>query len=176
MVKPPEIASSTPLQNIIIPRVVMKEGMLVLKVIIPLIKPMPLVIPTMIKKTITGCKPAFANKAKVIAAMAKTEPTERSNSPEIIRKAIPILTIPSSAAIVKIPAKLGRVKNCLEREEKIAKIIIKPIMAPNSRYLISWLTFFEKRSKKGISLSSFIYIPILLGLEGGESPLPHLQR
>ena len=40
--------------------------------------------------------PAFSMSAMLIGMMAKTEPTERSNSPQIISMAKPIVTAPTS--------------------------------------------------------------------------------
>jgi hypothetical protein len=79
----------------------------------------------------SGC-PLFISIAIAIGTTAYTEPTERSNSPDIIRRVIPIATIPNSEAIVKIEARLSMLRNRSDKTENKMKKTTIPTIAPNS--------------------------------------------
>jgi len=120
-----------PRNIIIILRVVINEGIRCLVVIMPLTNPIKLAKAKINKKThALGSIPD--NRIKKTPENAYSEPTERSNSPDIIKKATPVQIIPSSAATVKITERLLKVKNSLPKIENITKKVRKPIKDPNS--------------------------------------------
>jgi hypothetical protein len=76
--------------------------------------------------------PLAAETANNMAEKPNTEPTERSNSPAIIKKVTPAATIPNSEAIVTIPENESIVRNLVAVKENPIKTITKPTKAPNS--------------------------------------------
>ena len=113
--QPLEIRSTIPLQIIIEPSVVMNEGMLSFVVTIPFRAPMPMQARSGRMKAIRGFHPELSISPFRTGANAKTDPTERSNSPEIIRRVTPIVRIPSSGSIWRITLRLSRLMNSEER-------------------------------------------------------------
>lgn len=122
---PRERRSVVPLQSIIVPSVVMKEGILPLTVMTPFIRPK--IAP--IKKVIN---PARGRLIFISDSLTNTkeqntriEPMERSNSPHIINIPTPRAIIPNSGAKAKKTLRLsGLVKAKFgERREKTT---IKP--------------------------------------------------
>ena len=113
------------------PSVVIKEGIPIFVVMIPFTSPInnPAIIPMM--SAITGFNPALSFRiAMMKGASAKVDPTERSNSPEIISIVIPIATIPSSGIVLIIIKRFSVDKNFLFIIENIDKrtIVIMTIL------------------------------------------------
>ncbi len=90
-----------------IPSVVMKEGMLNLSVSHPFRKPTKA--QTASPASIAGQKPQLIviRTARLIGISAKTEPTDRSNSPQIIRSVTPAATIAISRRKPSRPRRLA---------------------------------------------------------------------
>jgi len=85
----------------------------------------------------TGDMPLLTKVASKNAPIPNTEPTERSNSPDIIRKDMPTATVPSSAASVSIEVIDAGVRNLEELKEKIIIINKRLTKAENSGFLIN---------------------------------------
>ena len=101
--KPPEITTVIERATNSMPSVVMKEGMAKRSVTTPLTKPMPAAATRPNSTAGANEKPATSEIAMTIGAMAKTEPTEMSNSPAIIRIVTPIATRPISGRRPRTP-------------------------------------------------------------------------
>ncbi len=71
--------------------------------------------------------------AKIIPPKAKFDPTDKSISPEIMRKLAPTATTPSSAAIVTMSPSVPELKKCFCNEKKTVNTIIKAQATPISR-------------------------------------------
>ncbi len=80
----------------------MKEGIPICRVMSPLLAPMNAAIARPMKKAGIGCSPPLTMSAINMGDKAYTEPTERSNSPEIMRNEMPTAMIPNWAAIVSM--------------------------------------------------------------------------
>ena len=85
------------------PSVVMKLGMSNLSVMKALRKPMTAQIETPTRNADQNATPALSMSAMLIGMSAKTDPTERSNSPQIISMAKPIVTAPTSGSSPSTP-------------------------------------------------------------------------
>jgi len=89
----------------------MKEGIRNFSVITAFRAPIPqLAIEAKIADRYTF-KPRFINMILIIGHRAKTEPTDKSNSPEIINSVTPVTMIPSSGAIWRMSCMLARLRN-----------------------------------------------------------------
>jgi len=111
-------------------------------VIIPLRKPMQILEARVIRKAITGGTPEFAKYVSKKVANPKTDPTDRSNSPEIIKKDVPMAINPNSADIVNMEVMEERVRNLLENDEKITINITSVNTTANSGCFITTLKRF----------------------------------
>ena len=104
----------------------MNEGIAKRVVTMPFAHP----IPAASAKTITSASqrgnPPFTSLPKTTAASANTAPTERSNSPEIIKKVTPIATIPIDAASDVAPLISCRLKRWLDIVPKITSRATRP--------------------------------------------------
>ncbi|MEM2691534.1 MAG: hypothetical protein QXS01_05500 [Candidatus Bathyarchaeia archaeon] len=130
--KPPVTASRIPLQNIMVPKVVIKEGMPAFTVTTPFNKPINAEATKATKNPTKGGHPALEVRAKIMADVPSTDPTERSNSPHIMRKVMPAETIPSSATTVRMLARESAVRKRVAVSEKPMKTTTVPTIAPNS--------------------------------------------
>ena len=90
--KPPDTTTVIDRAMNIIPKVVMNEGMSNLIVIQPLINPIKAQRAKPNKIASQKGTPATTNTAIVIGISAKTDPTDRSNSPQIISRVTPTAT------------------------------------------------------------------------------------
>jgi len=119
------------------PKVVMKDGIEDLRVIAPFIAPIQADNNIVTRKARKGLTPEFSSRAIVIADKANTELTDKSNSPEIIRKEMPTEIMPISEATVSIPAHVDAVRNSLE--SKVNKPIThnRLTTTPNSLILVN---------------------------------------
>ena len=86
-------------------------------VTIPLSNPIDMIAIKVIANATEGATPAFVILVSKNAAIPKIEPTERSNSPEIIKR-IPIAMIPNSEDKVNMEVIEESVKNLLENDQK----------------------------------------------------------
>jgi len=132
MGKPRDTLSTNPTKNIEVPSVVMKEGIPAFKVIVAFRKPTDKMISSAKKNATIIFNPTRSKSIHIIGVNAKVEPTERSNSPEIIKKLTPIATIPNSDATASIEARLQIDIKLRDIKEKVVKIIIKAIITPSS--------------------------------------------
>jgi hypothetical protein len=132
MGKPPVTASSTPRQNIIEPRVTMKEGKRPRVTTQPFSAPMAAARARAATKARRWGHPARIIRAKAIEEAPSTDPTDRSNSPAIMSRVTPMATNPSSAAMVMIPARESRVRKYGAVTENPMKTARNPASAPTS--------------------------------------------
>jgi len=116
--QPPVRSNTPPLQTSIVPRVVMKEGMAKVMVINPFIYPIP--IPKRREMINESGKdiPFSIRDAKIMGQKQKTDPNERSISPDTKSIVTPSATIPSSGIISKITPMFSLLK---KRGEMIKK-------------------------------------------------------
>lgn len=109
-----ELIYRTPLQNIIVPSVAIKEGIPVLTTKSPFKKPKRAPVRSVAKRITMSGAPhsrSFTNMKELIGIM---EPTDRSNSPHIMRVPTPSATIPrSGVSLANIRRLLGPMKLCL---------------------------------------------------------------
>jgi len=89
----------------------MKEGIENLSVIVPFTAPMQAEVNIATRKASDGLMPEFDRRAIIMPETANIELTDRSNSPEIIRKETPTEIMPISEATVSIPAHVDKVRN-----------------------------------------------------------------
>ena len=101
--KPPEITTVSERATNIMPSVVMKLGMAKRIVTKPLMKPIAAATASPAAKAGANGTPAASSTAIVIGVSANTEPTERSNSPQIISSVTPIATSPISGRRPSMP-------------------------------------------------------------------------
>ena len=101
--KPPEITTVSERAMNSMPSVVMKLGMAKRSVMKPLTKPIAAQISSPTRTATPNGTPAFSISATLIGMRAKTEPTDRSNSPQIISTAKPIVTSPTSGSSPSTP-------------------------------------------------------------------------
>jgi len=124
-----------PLINIIVPNVVIKEGICPFVVIKPFIKPKDEAVAKTKKKQYMQGSPALASIANNIEEKAKIEPTERSNSPAIIRNPTPRAIIPNSADTFNMDATVSKLKKSLVfAKPKNINITKYPISGANRGY------------------------------------------
>src|SRR5258708_7411488 len=98
-----------------------------------------------------------------IGVMANIEPTDRSNSPDIIRNATPTPVIPSGAATVNIPAISAEVRKLLVIASKITLSTTIAAIAPNGRAWSSRLSTPAYRAWRFRMCSSLAIDMILAG-------------
>jgi hypothetical protein len=110
----------------------MNEGILNLTVTTPFRKPMSIAMIKVETKAIVGGTPALLMVARRKADIPKTEPTERSKSPEIIKKDTPTAIVPNSAANVNIEVMDMGVKNFDEATVKAMQMRTRVTKAANS--------------------------------------------
>jgi hypothetical protein len=115
----------------------MKEGIPALRVIYPLRNPKKAQTVRVMKRAITGGIPALAVFTITIVLKAKTDPTERSNSPEIIKKDAPSATIPTSDASVNIEVVAGTVRKFDDSAENRIPMVSRPAIAPISGVFVN---------------------------------------
>jgi len=108
-----------------------------------------------------GKIPKFANLTNINVDNANTEPTERSNSPDIIKNDMPNATIPNSAAKVNIAVIELIVKNLFELREKNTIVKKRPVKAPNSGFFINILNTNEYKLFLYNFLFSFLALIII---------------
>jgi hypothetical protein len=95
-VKPSESNRVMPLQNIIAPSVVMNEGMRPLTVTSPFRRPAAAPKTRTTTRTRNRFTPAWNRRMKMKEQKTRIEPTERSNSPQIIKRPTPSTTMQNS--------------------------------------------------------------------------------
>ena len=89
------------------PSVVMKLGMAKVKVMKPLTKPIAAAIRSPRRIAARNGTPAMIRSEVAIGVSANIEPTDKSNSPQIIRIVTPIETSPTSGNSPSIPRRLS---------------------------------------------------------------------
>ena len=105
--KPPEITTVSERTMNSMPSVVMKLGMAKVKVMNPLTKPIAAAIRSPSRIAARAGTPAMIKSDVAIGVNANIEPTERSNSPQIIRIVTPIETSPTSGSSPRMPRRLS---------------------------------------------------------------------
>ena len=93
------------------PSVVMKLGMAKVSVMKPLMKPIAAAIRSPSRIAARNGTPAIIRSEVAIGVSANTEPTDRSNSPQIIRMVTPIETSPTSGSSPSMPRRLSADRN-----------------------------------------------------------------
>jgi hypothetical protein len=127
--------------NIIIPSVVINDGILPFMVMTPFKTPTKSAIISTRSKLRKGFTPWFESKANKTEDIPKTEPTERSNSPDIMSIPTPTTTIPTSVEVVSTTARLDAVRNKLGAAiAKNMKTTIRPSAGGVREYLIVLMT------------------------------------
>ena len=105
--KPPEITTVSERTMKSIPSVVMKLGMAKVSVMNPFTNPIAAAMTSPMTMARTSGTPAMIMSEVAIGASAKVEPTERSNSPQIIRIVTPTETRPTSGSSPRMPRRLS---------------------------------------------------------------------
>ncbi len=113
---------------------------------------------------------------KIRPVNATIEPTERSNSPPIMRSAAPIAKMPSWAAGVmkfRIPARVNILGSAVKRKKIVTRA--RPAMAPSSgRFMSREMseTFFTLSSALSTARSDILFPSVLHEMRGMRAPLP----
>ena len=109
--KPPEMTTVSERTMNSIPSVVMKLGMAKVRVMKPFTNPTAPATARPRRMAIGVGAPAMIMSDVAIGVSAKVEPTERSNSPQIIRIVTPIETSPTSGRNPRMPRRLSGERN-----------------------------------------------------------------
>src|SRR3984885_13221154 len=105
--KPPETTTVSERTMNSIPSVAMKLGMAKVKVMNPFANPIAAASRRPSKIAASAGTPAIIKRDVAIGVSANVEPTERSNSPQIIRIVTPIETRPTSGSSPRMPRRLS---------------------------------------------------------------------
>src|SRR5580704_12706200 len=105
--KPPEITTVSERTMNSMPRVAMKLGMAKVKVMNPFANPIAAARRSPSRIAAGAGTPAMIKSDVAIGVSANVEPTERSNSPQIIRIVTPIETRPTSGSSPRMPRRLS---------------------------------------------------------------------
>src|SRR5881296_1365659 len=111
MGQPPVTHRAIPFQKNNVPSVVMNDGIRVRTVMRPLSNPIRPAMPSTVMTESAAGTAAFKSMPSTIAENVKFEPTDRSNSPETISTPSPMVIVPISAAMVRIPPNVAQVRN-----------------------------------------------------------------
>ena len=105
--KPPEITTVSERTMNSMPSVAMKLGMAKVSVMNPLANPIAAASRRPSRIAARAGTPAMIRSDVAIGVSANVEPTERSNSPQIIRIVTPIETSPTSGSSPRMPRRLS---------------------------------------------------------------------
>src|SRR5471032_535870 len=111
--KPPDSTTVSDRTMNNMPSVVMKLGMLKTSVINPFASPTHAATTSPIKNAGQNGTPAFMSSVIAIGVSAKTEPTDKSNSPQIISSVTPIATSPTSGNTPSTPRIFSALRNII---------------------------------------------------------------
>ena len=148
------------------PRVTSSEGNLNFHVIKPLIK--PIIIEISIAPINAGIapRPVRMKSTNTIPANAKTEPTDRSNSPQIMSKDCPITTIPNQETSLNMLGKFA-IHAVPKRAVNTTNNIVKLRIAADSLLAVNILLTIDRSPCFSVpylllfKTSGFLIIPMI---------------